>query len=106
MALAIKFLVNGTAGKMMHPSRIAIILSLKKHPEGLYVDQIAKDIAKQSPIHPRMVSHHLDILEEEGLIESSYELAKVPGSKRGVAVRRCVSTKKAEEVIQDIKDSI
>jgi len=102
MALSLKFLVDGTAGMLMHPSRIAIIQCLRKHPEGLFVEQIAKEIE----VHPRMVSHHLDVLEDEGLVKSSYELAKVEGSKRGVAVRRCIATPKAEAVIKDIKESI
>jgi DNA-binding transcriptional ArsR family regulator len=53
-----------------------------------------------------MVSHHLDILEEAELVKCIYDLVKINGSKRGVAVRLCSITEKAEEVFQDIKESI
>jgi DNA-binding transcriptional ArsR family regulator len=52
-----------------------------------------------------MVSHHLDVLEEQKLVESKYELTKIQGSKRGVAVRTCKITEKAEDALKDIRES-
>ena len=69
------------------------ILKMLRTTGPAFVDEIAKETG----IHARMVSHHVDVLEEQKLVESKYELAKVGGSKRGVAVRTCWTTDKAEE---------
>jgi len=95
-----KFVLNGTAQIMLQPARFKILRTLREHGPA-FVDQIAK----ATGVHPRMVSHHLDVLEEQKLIESKYELTKVEGSKRGVAVRTCRITAKAEEVLRDIRES-
>jgi len=86
----------------MHPARFKILQHLRQTKEPQFVDQIAKAVG----IHPRMVSHHLDVLQEEGLVESKFELVKVNGSNRGVAVRMCRATGKADEVLRDIEESM
>lgn len=100
--LELKFIVDGTAELMMHPARFQILQYLREVGEPKYVDQIAK----ARGIHPRMVSHHLDVLEEQGLIECKRELQKVNGSNREVAVRWSWPTTKAEKVVQDIFESM
>lgn len=85
----------------MHPARFKILQHLRQNEEKQFVEQISKAIN----IHPRMVSHHLDVLQDEKMVECSYELVKISGSKRGVAVRLCSVTPKAEEVLQDIRES-
>ena len=100
--LGLKFIVDGTAELMLHPARFQILQYLREAGEPRYVDQIAK----AKGIHPRMVSHHLDVLEEQGLIECKHELRKVNGSNREVAVRWSKSTDKAEKVVQDILESV
>lgn len=100
--MELKFIVDGTAELMMHPARFQILQYLREAGEPRYVDQIAK--AKD--IHPRMVSHHLDVLQEQGLIECKHELQKVNGSNREVAVRWSWTTDKAEKVIEDIRESM
>jgi predicted ArsR family transcriptional regulator len=65
-----------------------------------------EQIAKETGIHPRLVSHHLDVLQEEKLVETKYEIAKLDGSKRRVAVRTCRVTEKAEEVLRDVRESL
>ena len=94
--------MDGTAELMMHPARFQILQYLREVGEPKYVDQIAK----AKGIHPRMVSHHLDVLEELGLIECKHELRKVNGSSREVAVRWSWPTSKAEKVVEDIKESM
>jgi len=95
-----KFILNGTAELMMQPARFKILRELRANgPE--FVDQIAK----RTGVHPRMVSHHIDVLQEQKLVQSKYELAKVEGSKRGVAVRLCWTTQKAEEVLREVRES-
>jgi DNA-binding transcriptional ArsR family regulator len=100
--LALKFIINGTAAVMMHPARFKILQYLREEKEPRFVDQIAK----ATRIHARMVSHHIDILQEEGLVESKYELAKVEGSNRGVAHRWCLATDLADKVLRDIEESM
>jgi DNA-binding transcriptional ArsR family regulator len=95
------FIGDGTAGLLMQPSRFKILQLLRQSKEPQFVEQIAKAL----DIHPRMVSHHLDILQDQGLIESNYGLVNVEGSKRGVAVRLCSATTKADEVLRQIRES-
>jgi DNA-binding MarR family transcriptional regulator len=95
------FITDGTAGLLMQPSRFKILQLLRQSKEPQFVEQIAKALE----IHPRMVSHHLDILQDQGLIESKYELVNVERSKRGVAVRLCSATPKANEVLRQIRES-
>jgi DNA-binding transcriptional ArsR family regulator len=97
----LKFIVDGTANVVMQPARYQILQYLRKTKEPRFVEQIAQ----ATGIHPRMVSHHLDVLQDEGLVESKYELAKVDGSKRGVAVRLCVATPKADAVFKEIREN-
>ncbi len=90
------FFANGTAEVVAQPSRWAILEYLMQSKDDKYVEQIAKELK----IHPRMVSHHLDVLQDQGLIETRYELIDLNGSKRGVAVRLAKATPKAKEVVQ------
>jgi DNA-binding transcriptional ArsR family regulator len=100
--LAPKFIVDGTAEVMMHPARFQILQYLREAKEPRFVDRIAK----AKGIHPRMVSHHLDVLQEQGLVECKYELMKVGGSNREVAVRWCWPTDKARKVLLGIQESM
>lgn len=68
----------------------------------MYVEQIAKKV----DAHPRMISHHLDVLEKQGLIDCKYDVIQIKGSKRRVAVRLCSTTLKSEEVFKDIKEAL
>jgi DNA-binding transcriptional ArsR family regulator len=97
-----KFIDDGTAGAVMHPSRFKILQLLRQSKEPLFVEQISKELH----IHPRMVSHHLDVLQELGLVESRYEVVNLNGSKRGVAVRMCFATPKVDEVLRQIRESV
>ena len=97
-----KFILDGTAGVVMHPARYQIIQCLSKTDEPLFVDQIAKEVK----IHPRMVSHHLDVLEKMELVECKYELVTVNDSKRRIAARFCKLMPKTYDVLKDIKESV
>ncbi len=99
---ALKFIVDGTAEVVMQPARFKILQHVRQTKEPQFVEQIAEAV----DVHPRMVSHHLDVLEEQGLVETKYELMKARGSKRRVAVRTCVATPKADEVLRDIRKSV
>jgi len=102
MISALKFIVDGTAAVMMQPARFKILQYLRQAKEPQFVDQIARAVG----IHPRMVSHHLDVLEGQDLVRSEYELVLARGSSRRVAVRMCWTTPKAEKVVRDIQDSV
>jgi len=97
-----KYIIDGTANVVMHPARYQIIQCLRKSKEPMFVEQIAKEVE----VHPRMVSHHLDVLEKQELIECKYDLVQLDGSKRGIAVRLCKTTEKAENVFNDIKEAL
>jgi len=99
--LLMKFILDGTAQIVTQPARFKILKLLKERGP-TFVDQIAKETG----IHPRMVSHHIDVLQEEKLVESKYELVKINDSKRDVAVRTCRITAKADEVMKDVRDSM
>src|SRR5574342_592831 len=90
---ALRFIVDGTAEVVMQPARFKILQYLREAGRPQFVEQIAKAV----DVHPRMVSHHLDVLEEQGLVEGKYELVRARGSERGVAVRMCVATPKADQ---------
>ncbi len=87
---------------VMHPVRFKILQAINEAAEPQYVEQIAKAIDE----HPRLVSHHLNVLQDLGLIECAYEVAVAKGSsKRGVAVRCCKPTPKLSEVFREIAEA-
>jgi len=93
-----KIIDEGTAQMVMHPVRFKILQCIRDSSEPLFVEQIAKAVNE----HPRLVSHHLDVLQETGLVNCKYVLTKIKGSTRGVAVRLCSTTPKLSEVFRDI----
>ena len=94
-----KIVDDGTAQLVMHPVRFNILRQIAAAPTKQFVEEIAKAIGK----HPRLVSHHLDVLEEQGLIECNYEATEARNSKkRMVAVRFCTPTAKLAEVFKDV----
>jgi len=95
-----KFILNGTAEIVMQPARFKILKLLQERGP-----TFVEKIAKETGVHARMVSHHLDVLQEEKLVDTKYELVKIDGSKRDVAVRTCWATAKAAEVMKDVRDS-
>jgi DNA-binding transcriptional ArsR family regulator len=97
-----KIVDDGTAKLVMHPARFNILQCLSKASEPLFVEQIAKAVNE----HPRLVSHHLNILQEAGLVDCKYEIANPKGSMRGVAVRLCSPTPKLTAVLNDIAKAV
>jgi DNA-binding transcriptional ArsR family regulator len=97
-----KIVDDGTAKLVMHPARFNILQCLNRASGPLFVEQIAESVGE----HPRLVSHHLDILQEAGLIDCKYDIAKAKGSARGIAVRLCSPTPKLAEVLNDIAKAV
>lgn len=99
LLLTMKIVDDGTAQLVMHPVRFKILKYINESPTKQFVEEIAKAIDK----HPRLVSHHLNVLQDIGLIECTYEATKAKGSKRRrVAVRFCTPTPKLAEVFKDV----
>ncbi len=101
MIFGMKFILDGSAEVLLQPARYKIWHLLKETGRAMYVEEISK----KTGIHPRMVSHHIDVLESQKLVTSRYEV-KTDGPKRGVAVRLCEPAPHAAEVTKDIKESI
>jgi DNA-binding transcriptional ArsR family regulator len=94
-----KSIYDGTALIIMHPVRFSILKFINEAKKPQYVEQIASAINQ----HPRLISHHLNVLQDLGLVECTYEIATAKGStKHGVAVRLCRATSKLKEVFQEI----
>ena len=94
-----KIIDEGTAQIVMHPVRFKILQFINEATEKQFVEQIATAIDE----HPRLVSHHLNVLQDIGLVECKYEVTKAKGAKRRrVAVRFCKPTPKLSEVFQDV----
>jgi len=98
-----KIIDEGTAQIVMHPVRFKILQCIRKASKPLFVEQIAKVVDE----HPRLVSHHLDILQDIGLVDCKYELVKAKeNSTRKIAVRLCSPTPTLSEVFQDIAEAV
>jgi DNA-binding transcriptional ArsR family regulator len=97
-----KIVDDGTAKLVMHPARFKILQCLSGASAPLFVEQIAESVGE----HPRLVSHHLDILQGIGLVNCKYEIAKAKGSARGIAVRLCSPTPKLSQVLNDIAKAV
>ena len=97
----VKFILDGSAEVLLQPARFKIWNLLKEAGRPMYVEEISK----KTGIHPRMVSHHIDVLESEKLVTSRYEV-RTDGPKRGIAVRLCEPAPHADDVTKDIKESI
>jgi DNA-binding transcriptional ArsR family regulator len=90
---------EGTAAIALHPVRYKILQFINGASTPQFVEQIAIGIGE----HPRLVSHHLNVLQDKGLVECTYEIVQARGSaRRRVAVRFCRPTPRLSEVFQDI----
>lgn len=96
-----KIIDDGTAEIVMHPVRFKILQFIKEASEPPFVEQIAIEE------HPRLVSHHLNVLQEAGLVDCKYEVVKAKGSTtRGVAVRTCAPTAYLSKVFGLIGEAV
>jgi DNA-binding transcriptional ArsR family regulator len=76
----------------MHPIRFQLVELL--HLEGpLYINELAKALGEER----RLVSHHLEILEDYGFVERRRELSEKPGTI-GRGLRIYQATPKVVEV--------
>jgi predicted transcriptional regulator len=81
---------------ILHPIRFRIIELLSE--KQMHVSELSKALAEER----RLISYHLDILEEYGFVQSKHEISDQPKSK-GKALRIYWRTDKIEQVLGAIK---
>jgi predicted transcriptional regulator len=81
---------------ILHPIRFRIVELLTEKP--MHVSEISTTLGEER----RLISYHLDTLEEYGFVTSKHEISKHPKSK-GKALRIYWTTDKVREVISKIK---
>ncbi len=86
---------------LLHPTRYRIVEAIRKHPNGLYINQLA-DMLKEDR---QLVSFHLLALESGGYLEGEYEIAKKPASK-GRAVKVYRLTPKVEQTLDALRKQL
>jgi predicted ArsR family transcriptional regulator len=79
------------AHTLMHPIRFQLVELLGAEGQ-LYINELAKALGEKR----RLVSHHLDVLEDYGFVVSRYEISEKPGTiGRGLRIYQ-VTPKVAE----------
>ena len=81
---------------ILQPVRFKIVKCLLKSSKPMYIEQIADAVGEP----PRLVSHHLDLLEDMGIVKSEFEIIKRPSS-RAVAGRFFEVTQRGQAILRD-----
>ena len=81
---------------ILHPIRFRIVELLAERP--MHISEISRMLEEER----RLVSYHLDTLEEYGFVSSNYEISDHPKS-RGKALRIYATTGKVKGVISELK---
>lgn len=87
---------------VLQPIRFKIVRHLLLTEKEQYIEQIAEAIQES----PRLVSHHLAILEDAGLVESKFDVIKHAEWARGKAGRFFKPTPKLTQVLFEIKKTV
>jgi DNA-binding transcriptional ArsR family regulator len=85
---------------ILQRTRLRILLLLIKAGAPLYIEQIAKEVGESS----RLTAHHLEILEELGILKIVFGIIK--DASRPVAGLFLETTKKADEALERLRMSI
>jgi predicted transcriptional regulator len=88
---------EGISDAIFQRIRFRIVTLLKENGKPLYIEQIAKEVGESS----RLVAHHLEILEDMGLVKSEFGIVKE--ATRPVAGRFFETTAKADETLEKIR---
>ena len=83
---------------LLQPTRFKIALHLAKLKEAEYIEQIAAAVQE----NPRLVSHHLDKMEDLGLTKSEFRIVESADSARGFAGRFFQPTSKLRAALETI----
>ena len=85
------------AQTLMHPIRFQLVELLGAEGQ-LYIKELAKALGEDR----RLVSHHLDVLEDYGFVKSRYEISEKPESV-GRGLRIYQVTPKVAETRTELK---
>jgi DNA-binding transcriptional ArsR family regulator len=91
---------EGVEDAVIQPVRLRILTLLAENVQSLYIEQIAKSVGESS----RLTAHHLEILEDMGLVRSEFGIVKE--ASRPVAGRFFVLTPKADEALGQLRSSL
>jgi DNA-binding transcriptional ArsR family regulator len=92
---------KGVAEIVLQPVRFRIIQCLQESEEPLYIEQIAERVDESS----RLVSHHLDVLEDLGLVTSEFKITKSQHNKPAAA-RFFSVTPRLTAVLEEITSAV
>jgi len=84
---------------LLHPIRFRLVQLLAEKP--MYINEISIAMGEER----RLVSYHLNMLEEYGFVSSKYEISGHPKS-RGKAIRKYWVNGKIEDVISELKKKL
>lgn len=85
---------------LLQPTRFKIALHLANASEPEYIERIADAVGE----NPRLVSHHLEMLEDMGLVTSEFQIIEGKNSGRGFAGRFFTPLPKLKESLQGLAD--
>lgn len=74
---------------LLHPERIQIVLALEKKPK--HVSALSRELN----IERRLLTYHIQKLEEGGYLKLSYKISSSPATK-GRTLRICMVTEKTK----------
>jgi DNA-binding transcriptional ArsR family regulator len=81
---------------ILHPIRFKIVELLAEKP--MHISEISRALNEER----RLVSYHLDTLDEYGFVSSNYAISEHPKS-RGKALRIYSTTGKVKKVVSELK---
>ncbi|MDG6930042.1 MAG: helix-turn-helix transcriptional regulator [Nitrososphaerota archaeon] len=87
---------------LLQPIRFKLALTLINSKEPMYLEQIAAEMGENS----RLIAHHLDILEDSGLVSSKFQIIQHDNNLRGFAGRFFSATPKLKESLEVISGMI
>lgn len=85
---------------LLQPTRFKIALYLANSKAAEYLDQIASAVDES----PRLVAHHLEVLEDMGLVSSEFRIIENKESGRGFAGRFFTPLLKLHEVLNELSE--
>ena len=84
----------------MQPTRFKITLYLANSSTAQYIDQVAAAVQES----PRLVAHHLELLEDMGLVSSEFRIIENKELGRGFAGRFFTPLPKLREALQELAE--
>ena len=92
---------EGIAETILQPVRFKIIKCLHQSDGWMYIEQISQKLGESS----RLISHHLDKLEDLGLVTSEFRIVESKNGRVG-AGRYFTVTPKLRNVLSQIGEAV